>query len=360
MSRNSVPGSRKMIYQAARGDISTDKERILEFWRKNHDKSFAKKFDWMYERNPFGKPHIWFIELADSKELVGMGVIFPRHLEINGIRYAAGILGDMLVHKAHRSLGPALLLQKSILRSLEEGGFELIYGFPNKNAEIILRRSGYVCLGRLARSVLVLRSESYLKRISYLAQISKPFSLIIDFFIKIRNDWNFRHDSKYLISEDYSVFDERFEDLWRKKNELLSIVPVRTSQYMKWKFRDDPDDKNYVFALLSQDALELKGCVIYRIVGQRIEIREFIVANEFDEGALMSLFIKRIKVYNPINIFVSHIENKTLAMAFGKMGFRPGVSRRNAYIITADNPAIDKAMCLQKDNWMLMGSDEDT
>lgn len=349
-----------MNYQALQGNIVKDKARILDFWAKNQDKSLDGKFSWMYENNPYGLPCIWLIEIADTGELVGMGAIFPRPIMINGKEYLAGILGDMLVHKAHRTLGPALLLQKSMLGSLRNGTYDLVFGFPNKNAEVVLRRVGYVCLGRISRSVRVIRSESYLRRNPLLAPISKPLSHVVDLMLRLGRGRATHYSSHYRIAEDYTVFDERFNELWRRKERCLRIVPARSSEYMTWKFRDDPDDTNHVFAIFIKDSSLLLGCMIYRAVGKSIEIREFIAADEMAAQAMMIMFFDRIKDRGMESVFINHIENETFTRQVRKLGFHPGSSGRNIYLHVSDGLKAEGDVLLDHEQWLLVGSDEDT
>ena len=76
---------------------------------------------------------------------------------LGGQRIEAGVLVDLAVSPAHRTLFPALLLQKSLLAAGLEAR-EVLYAFPNQKAAAVFQRAGYRHIGLMTRYVRVLRT----------------------------------------------------------------------------------------------------------------------------------------------------------------------------------------------------------
>jgi hypothetical protein len=50
----------------------------------------------------------------------------PRRIKIKGKYYFAGIVGDFMVDKRYRALGPALDLMKTVIKDYSKLGFECV------------------------------------------------------------------------------------------------------------------------------------------------------------------------------------------------------------------------------------------
>ncbi len=350
-----------MSYQIVQADLVVDKAKILAFWSDNHPKSLVEKYTWMYENNPFGRAQVWLLVSDESAEIVGMGAIFPRQFVMNGHCYKAGVLGDFLVHKAHRSLGPALQLQKSILNVLNDNELALLCGLPNQKAELIMRRAGYVKLGTMMRIVKVIRSESFLARFKIPKFLRRTAASVLDLALKAIAIETWRSNKKFIVHEDYSIFDDRFDALWDKKEKTYKNTFKRSAAYMKWKFQDDPDDTNYIYALSTRDANELVGCVVYRYCGDAIEIREFIAADGDQAGDdLMALFLQKARAANPISVYINVLDKTVLSHWLKRFNFWRGSAGRNVYYGAGSQLQGGAEQIAQQKNWLLMVSDEDS
>ena len=154
-----------MSYQVVQADIERDKGTILRFWRENSPKSLDSKYRWIYENNPAGKPMVWMIRHVESGECVGITALFPRRMSTRNGTVLAGVAGDLFVNEKHRTLGPAVKLLRSTLTAVHEGKVDLIYTFPNKAADGVVRAAGYRRLGKLVRLVKVLRTARYFHKL---------------------------------------------------------------------------------------------------------------------------------------------------------------------------------------------------
>src|SRR5690606_29681365 len=119
------------------------------------DARMARKYDWFYRSCPFGEPLTLLLRHEESGEWVGVASAGRRPMLMGGRRVQAGVLVDLTVLPAHRSLWPALSLQMALM----EAGlkrFDLLYGFPNPKAAALFRRVGYIPLCSIVRWARVL------------------------------------------------------------------------------------------------------------------------------------------------------------------------------------------------------------
>jgi hypothetical protein len=140
-----APGAVQPAYRVEAGDVATDRERILALWQRcgigTSAAENAARYDWFYLQNPQGRGRVYLLLVPGSDEPVGAVGVGARRFRARGARQHgfSGILVDFVVHPAHRSLYPALLLQRSACaQEFEHCGF--LYGLPLARAVPVVAR----------------------------------------------------------------------------------------------------------------------------------------------------------------------------------------------------------------------------
>src|SRR5262249_28885102 len=100
----------------------------------------------------------WLLLAGD--QVVGTAGLGLRRLFLDGVTAQVGLASDFAVDPEHRSVQPALQLQKAVLACLGDD-LPLIYGLPNRKSSAVFRRLGYQEVGTLRRFVKVLRVGPY-------------------------------------------------------------------------------------------------------------------------------------------------------------------------------------------------------
>jgi hypothetical protein len=154
-------------YSVRRAAFPADWERVLALWRGNlgAPASMEDKRAWFYERSPTGQPLTMLLHYADSagnERAVGVATAGRRPLRCGEQAMSGGLLVDIAVSPQHRTLFPALLLQKT-LRETGLVEHDCLYGFPNPKATPVFQRVGYQKLGMMTRYVRVVRATPYLR-----------------------------------------------------------------------------------------------------------------------------------------------------------------------------------------------------
>src|SRR5690606_18533574 len=107
--------------------------------------------------------HLQVLRPGTGHEVLGTAGVGWRRMRAGARTLRGGLLADMAVLPGHRTLGPAMQLQRAASdRALAEG--DLVYGFPNANAVPVVKRLGYVHLGDMVLYVRALRHAPYLER----------------------------------------------------------------------------------------------------------------------------------------------------------------------------------------------------
>lgn len=350
-----------MSYQVVRVDIERDKETILRFWRENSPKTLDSKYRWIYENNPAGRPLVWMLKHVESSECVGMTALFPRRMSTRKGTILAGVTGDLLVNRKHRTLGPAVKLLRNTLTAVQEGTVDLIYTFPNTAADGVARAAGYRCLGRLVRLVKVLRTTRYLHNLGLPRPLAAVLGPLVDLLLRLASIETWTANRHTVECRETTEVDGRFRTLWEQRNRQFEIAGERTEDYLRWKFLHDPDDVNRIFAAFDPASDTLHAYLVFRPIEQGVEIREFIVGeNERAGTILMANFLRLVRRQGRESVTIQLLENTRLIDEFSRFGFRERGGNRQVYMSYSQRMSGQHELLAGADNWLLMASDQDT
>jgi hypothetical protein len=228
-------------YRVERGDPQRDRGRILDLWERCGFASGAAasaRYDWFYLDNPGGRGRVYLLFQPDGGELVGaVGAgtrLFARGENQPPLR--AAILVDFVVHPAHRSMFPALQLQR-VAREQELLESEVIYGLPDVKATPVFRRLGSSAQLVSGSHVRVLRSAKFMGR--QVPILPASMARILCWFVD-----RVRLLLPWLICATYGVkarweggFTEAFDDFWRRAGRHSDLATgERDRRFLQWRF----------------------------------------------------------------------------------------------------------------------------
>jgi hypothetical protein len=248
---------------------------IETLWGQVYGGFSSVRYDWLYLNNPAGKATVCLLRDEDSGEIVGSTALLPRNLWANGKTLKAAIAADLMVDHRHRSLGPAIVLQKGILGRLTETGIDLVYAFPNPKSVPMTRRIGYRQLTQRMALVLPLRSEAFLRNRIHHVGARKVAAALIDIALRLRprlykpfRDFGREH---FLATS----FNRQFDDLWSRIRSGYTLIGEKTSDFLNWRYRDSPQEQYAVFGLRARGQKEIDGYVVYSERDKRMHIADF-------------------------------------------------------------------------------------
>ena len=168
-----------------------DRAAVVALWGDNLGVPghAQEKFRWFYENSPSGAPLTMLLECSpaagvETRELAGVASAGRRSFLMGHEEVTAGVLVDMAVMSRHRTLFPAIVLQKALFGAARVS-CRVLYGFPNPKAAPVMQRVGYGKLGVLTRYVKVLRASRYLEN-KLPAPLAKIAGFLADAVLKLR------------------------------------------------------------------------------------------------------------------------------------------------------------------------------
>jgi len=265
-------------YSVTRARIPRDRALILQAWRGNlgDPALIERKFDWFYERSPTGEPVVCLLgydgkAAEGAAEVAGVAAAGRRPFLIGNDRLDALVLVDMTVVPKHRTLFPALMLQRRVLADGLEAA-PLLYGFPNRKAAPVFKHVGYRKLGSMTRYARVLRSASYLRARmpGWLAGLTGP---VLDLAMRLWLDW--RPGWRGGLSLRWTDMSDA--EVGAPVTELGGrplLQGLRTGELLRWRF-ESTDTRVFGFvAVRESSARDELGYWVVEPVGDVLQVRD--------------------------------------------------------------------------------------
>lgn len=262
-------------YVVVQGDAVRDRETVLALWASNLNavRDRTGKFDWFYrDAGPWGATTFRLLWHEASATWVGVAAVGCRQLRYHGHIIRAGILADMALDARHRSLGPAMMLQMSLIESAA-GRFDLFYGFPNRAAAVVMRRLGYTVIGQFRQCVFVLRHHMYLER--HLPRfLALPFGWMLDVVWRMRGSGPQSRDTTLRAAWSETV-DTRMDVLWEGSVDDDVLMAPRTTEMLRWRFDRFPCARTRYLLLSDVRDGELLAWFACESEGAYLHVRDF-------------------------------------------------------------------------------------
>jgi hypothetical protein len=349
-----------MNYTIIKADKLKHKEYIFSVWDENYPGVLKNRFEWLYNNNPAGPASVWLLKYEKTKKYVGVAAIFPRIFAIDGKSFIGGIAGDLVVNTNHRTLGPALQIQKRIISGALREGYDFLYAFPNKSSEPVLKKVGYKKLGQKVRLVKVLKTRQHLSKLPFLKKMVYILCPLFDAILRMHIYKMMLFTKNDSMFEELKDFDNRFDHLWQKASKQFSFVGQRSSKYLRWKFLDNPGNKNRIFALIEQNKEDVKGYIVYRFIHNSIEIRDFLFLNEDSTfNKLMVGFLKHAMFLEAESVKITLLRNECVQNYFKKIGFIEREAENSIFLSVSNKELSEFPLFHKIDNWLLLQGDDD-
>jgi hypothetical protein len=228
-------------YVTRDGDPLADREAVLAVWRGNLglDTHMADKYDWFYCRAPAGAPLMQLLMHAGTATPVGACAAGHRRMLCDGREARAGVMVDLAVTPAHRSLGPALILQQGLFAAGQRE-LDLLYCFPNPKATPVFKRIGHRHLADMVRYVRVLRHAQYVHRRwpKLPMWLASPVGAFVDLAHRARNAWRWPVSGSLRAQWCDRVPD--IASIWESSPKPPALTALRDAAHLRWRFDDAP------------------------------------------------------------------------------------------------------------------------
>jgi hypothetical protein len=249
--------------------VSLDSERntLISLLERNlPDLPHARRFEWLYYKNPAGKAWSWFAIEESLPTPIGVASVVPRFMWIGESLQLCGQVVDFAIDAGYRSLGPAVLLQKATFDPVNRGLLVFCYDCPPDDRGMsTFRRMGMEANCRMRRFARPLRVDRRLAEKLSSKKLAAAIAVAGNFVL--RNVPTRRHSASGIeLSVHEGRFGTEFTELDRNVKGKDLIRNRRSAEDLNWRFRDDPLNRYEV--LTARRGGELVGYIIVSVRDQ--------------------------------------------------------------------------------------------
>jgi hypothetical protein len=315
----------------------------------------ARKYVWTCREAP--APPLAELLLRAEGVAVGCIGVMPRSFSVGGQDVRAGLLGDLAVDAAHRSVLPALTLVRGARKvALEHGA--LSYGLPNPAAAPVLRRCGYREIGQLTRYACVLRHAAFVRRKVELPGVPEAAGVFLDAagFARMlpyaaralgafRLDW-------------LDDTDRRFDRLWNAARTDYDVVGERSAAMISWRFLHHPSERCQLAALVAREhPHELFAYAVVDRDGGLARIRD-LFGHAGSLGPLLDLLLPALLVRGASSVSMRYFGHPRLVSLLLARRFVARESRWPVLVALSGDGTLHNGT-LEAARWHLTDEDED-
>jgi hypothetical protein len=280
-------------------------------------------------------------------------------LQAAGTSFVVGVASDLAVDAQHRSLQPALMLQKKVLNDVSATDISLVYGLPNGKSIGVFRRLGYSPVAKIRRLVKVLRIERYLEQRNALPALAQRL-LAAPANLGIKMAWpeTWRKSHGWIIRE-MPAFDERFDDLAARTQTAAELTTARSAKYLKWRYTGFPLQKYVTIGLLTPDGSRLAGyAIVYLGAQEQVMLVDFWhEAGPHAGNDLMGGVVSWARRQQAASIAIETYGNVEVDRLLRRFGF--SVRQETMELMVSPSQRSRAALMGVLDHWYFVAGDED-
>jgi hypothetical protein len=344
-----------MSYDVRPADLDADRADILRLWNGNLRDADTARYRWIYEHNPQGPIGCWVVT-DGAAAVAGVAAAFPRVIQGPSRHWRGGVASDFVVDAAHRSIGPALMLQRTLAAScIGNDQFDVLLGFANKAASAVQVRAQFTDLGPATDLRKVIRSAAALtRRYGMFGRIAAPAVDSAMAFVE-RRSYISRGGVRCV---EVSAFDARFDALWTRVAPGMPLTGRRTSAYLNWRFRDHPHIRHRILVAEQIGTSALKGYLVWYVRKDELIVADVLTDETPDtQLALIAQVLKDARVLGVESVRLRYFGPADRFRALERLGFRASESGRR--VVMCVSPAAAASVPLERNSWYLLEGDAD-
>jgi hypothetical protein len=312
-----------MTVKARPADLEVEREALLGLLERNlPDLAHRRRFDWLYRANPAGRAWSWFVYDEGTKEIVGVASVFPRDFWIGGRIERGGQVGDFAVDATHRSLGPAVLLQRATFQPVDRGALAFCYDCPpHDQGMATFRRLGMEATCRTHQFARPLRAERHVEKRLGRGAFAAAVTGLANGLLWARTARRHAEPGVEIV-EHTGRFDDEFSRLDREVGGPEIVRSRRGAEDLNWRYRDDPLHQYRV--LTARRRGELLAFVVFSTAGDDAVIVDLF--GRLSGGLAVALLDAAAAVIRSAGVQTLRMtvgEDAAGREAMGRAGFRP-------------------------------------
>jgi hypothetical protein len=343
-----------MAYTVARADVASAEETLVRLWAANL-KARREKYGWFYRHNP-GGPTAAFLLRTDTEggATVGCAGAGIRRFHAASGPLRGALLVDFAVHREHRSLLPALRLQRAMSEWARDNA-DFAYGFPSASAEGVFRRLGYR-EGSIRRYLRILRHGPYVARLLGSGPAVRVLAAALDAGSSLSERFRRRGETTRL---EWSLEpDARSDRLWETARAAYPIIGDRSAPFLRWRFAEQPGPRVRFATMVEPASGEVRGyAAVADDQGGVARLEDFLAPGMDDLGRLLQALVAELRRQGFRAVETEFAGSRWVAETLAAQGF---VARDARPVMIAPGPSWRAGAPLDLDDWYLTAADSDT
>jgi len=345
-----------MAIRIRRAEIRTEREALIEFLSIYlSERTDEQRYDWLYNRNPEGEARAWVAVDEGSGQIAGVAAAFPRRIVYAEEMMKGYVLGDFCIHPVHRSLGPALALQRACLEDLSEESAAFVFDFPSAAMQAVYARLHVEGQERLIRFAKPLRADRKMAERMHLRFVARGLTSLANASLRMRDRF-LRGTSNWTVTSQAGPWGKEFTKGARSWSQATGCCVARTAEYLNWRYHEHPY-RRYEMLTARQDD-RLGGYLVYHREEQSLQIDDLLAEGD---DARRTLLLKAVAIgreHRVDTLSATWLSSHPGSQLLRKCGFRPRESRP---VILLSLPQLGRSRgCEPKDPWYLMDGDRES
>jgi hypothetical protein len=201
--------------------------------------SDGRRYDWLYRECPHGEARVWIAREGNAGPILGAAAVFPRRMYVAGVVKTGCVLGDFFIFPQYRTLGPALLLQRTCLAAVESKALEPCYDFPAAAMVPVYKRLAIEPREQLVRLGKPLRADRRIREWVKAPLVARGLSAVSNRMLDLRGRGRNSH-SDCAISVHAGPCGEEFSTLARAVSARYGVCVERSAEYLNWRYGTHP------------------------------------------------------------------------------------------------------------------------
>jgi hypothetical protein len=344
---------RRASLVVTRCDLRVDREAVVDTLRRYlTPDSNTRRFDWLYRDNPHGPAAAWLLREAGGRDVIGAAAAFPRRVLVNGFPGIGWVLGDFCVSDRHRSLGPAVTLQRACLDVLRTDSGEFCYDFPSPAMMAVYRRLGLSASSRLIRFAKPLRIDRKVNDAIPVPWLGNVIRMAGNAALKIIDSAKTSANG-VVCGIHAGSCGEEFGALTGVGELGRRIAVERSPAYLNWRYVQNPLTPHHFLA--ARRAGALVGYAVFAQAGEDATMVDCVSGGDAHLALLLVERLTELLRNKGVMTLSAHVvESHPLVPVLRRAGFRP----REATPMVVYPPAY--AAGLSAVDWCLMSGDRDS
>jgi hypothetical protein len=313
------------------------------------------RYEWLYCKNPMGMARAWVACDADTHEIIGIASAFPRLFYSSGREALGYVLGDFCIDPHHRTLGPALALQRICLETLLGGEADYAYDFPSKAMRAVYHRLHIEPQERTIRFAKPLRADRRVGAKLGIRVVARGLAAVTNTGLQLL-DVGLRPSGGSAIQLETRPCGEEFTQAALKWSLNMGVCVARTSAYLNWRYREHPQRRYET--LTARQGGKLCGYLVYHRDAENSAIDDLLGDNDAVRRDLVIEAISIARQQRAQTLSVPWLSAHPGRRLLESCGFRPRES--SPVVLMTSVRTAPRAACQATQAWYLTDGDRES